>query len=90
MAIHDRVLLNKKDVMTVLRCSRSTAYRVCLLIRAEYKRREGKRISIFDFCDYTALSIDHVQAMLFDHDNEGKDRNKVLNHYIHKKLENGQ
>ena len=74
--------------MTVLRCSRSTAYRFCLLIRAEYKRRKGKRVSIFDFCDYTDLKVEHVQAILFDHDDEEKEKRKMLNYYTIKKFEN--
>ena len=76
---HGRALLNVKDIMKILRCSRSTAQRQCVLMRIEYKIRKRKPIPIEDFCDYTRLRQEKVEAMLYDAQVERNEKKSTFN-----------
>jgi hypothetical protein len=62
--IPTRIVIYAKDIMNITGRKERWAYKLMDQIRKKYEKGRGSMISVDEFCEYTGLKIDKVEAFL--------------------------
>jgi hypothetical protein len=59
-----RIVIYAKDVMNITGLRERAARALLARIRKKYRKKKGEFVSIYEFCQFTGLIVEHVRPFL--------------------------
>ena len=60
-----RIVITLQDIMSILSCQKSNAYRIAVNIRIECGKTRTQYLTIYDFCRVTGISLEEARLFVF-------------------------